>query len=586
MKLQMKLMINTMISLLMLLAVLVYVVLNVSGLQASNRQIIELMTESQQLKTELILSQLSLANASSNMTEANKTEALSRLHKADSRLTDMLGKVTIPSYRSMLDEAQDKFKSVSLEGSKALSDRNAAEIKRQSVRILGVLNVVHMLTVLSAEFQQSLTEQIDAKIRNVYVFSLIGGAALFLIAGLFNYITTWRIVQPIKRLSRHTNAIAAGQLFVSIEESRNKDEVGELTRAFATMMVNLRGIVGTAQQVGERVDRLSHELEKENAVLSDISKQIAVSTDEMASGGQAVAEDLQQAVSHMDELKRSFQINLEGSLQSGEYGEEAVVAIGRGTEAIETQRGIMEQNMKAIRRMEEAVRQLSDSIGDIRQMVGYVSEVASQTNLLALNAGIEAARAGEAGKGFAVVAQEVKKLSGQSSLTANRMMTILENVAGGIEQVVMTMQDNLEMTRLQEQAVSTTGDAFESIRGKVAQIAEQLRELTERMHDSVEKSEQVLRSVESISAVTEQSAAASEEISASTSEQLTAFLSIGDKVKVLREVSDKLSMTLEQFTLEETKSDKSPDDSATGGDGLTGHKGKKPPLRFARAASL
>ncbi|TVX96706.1 methyl-accepting chemotaxis protein [Cohnella terricola] len=550
MKLQMKLLLNTMLSLLMLLAALIYVVVNVSGMQASNEQTLQVMTDSQQLKTELILAQLALSNASGNMTEGNKGEALDRVNKANVRLTDMLDNVSIPGYSGILETAKSRLDLVSQEAEQALDDRNVAEIKRQSVRILGILNGINTLNILSSELQHSKSEQTDAKIRNVYWIALIGGIALFLAAGLLNYITTGRIVRPIKRLNRHTQEIAAGKLFVNIEKYRGKDEVGELTQAFSTMVSNLRDVAGTAQHVSEQVERLTSELDEENAIMSDISKQIAHSTNELAAGSQAITEDLQHTVTNMEEMKIGFQSNLQDSLQSVEYGEEAVRTIKEGMEAIDQQRGIMDRNMEAIHRMEEAVRLLSDSIGDIRQMTGYVSDVASQTNMLSLNAGIEAARAGEAGRGFAVVAQEVKKLAGQSALTANQMMTVLENVSNGIEQVNITMQVCMEQTTQQAQAVGTTNDAFDSIRGKVLQIADHLHGLKNEMHASEEKSNQVLQSFESISSITEQSAAGSEEISASTAEQLTAFLSISDKVKLLRGASDRLSATLEQFVLE------------------------------------
>lgn len=550
MKLQLKLTINTIISLLVLLAVLIYVTVKVSGIQDSSGQMIQTMTESQQLKTELILAQLSLSNASGNLSEANKSEALDRLERAGTRLDRMLQTVANPEYLALLEQAKARFDQVLQEGTKALEDRQISEIKRQSTRILGVLNGITTLNIMASELQHSTTEKTDAQIRNIYLFSLIGGILLFGAAVLLNYMTTGRIVRPIKRLSQVTQEVAAGKLFVDMEDYQQKDEVGELTQTFSTMVLNLRGMVGTAQLVSEQIEQLTQELERDNTMMSDISKQIAVSTNELAAGNQAITEDVQRTVSSMEEMKRGFQSNLQSSLRSAEYGEEAVLAIEKGTEAVERQRGLMEQNMEAIRQMEEAVRRLSDSIGDIREMTGHVSDVAAQTNLLSLNASIEAARAGEAGRGFAVVAEEVKKLSGQSAETANQMMTVLENISKGIDDVNSTMQGTLEKTVQQGQAVGTTGDSFDSIRAKVLQIAEHLRSLTEGMNASEAKSSEVLNSFESISAITEQSAAGSEEISASTAEQLTAYLSISERVQLLRSVSDQLLVTLEQFVLE------------------------------------
>jgi methyl-accepting chemotaxis protein len=57
-----------------------------------------------------------------------------------------------------------------------------------------------------------------------------------------------------------------------------------------------------------------------------------------------------------------------------------------------------------------------------------ITSIADQTNLLSLNAAIEAARAGEAGKSFAVVAEEIRKLSEDSSQSANKIGELLREV--------------------------------------------------------------------------------------------------------------------------------------------------------------
>jgi methyl-accepting chemotaxis protein len=76
-----------------------------------------------------------------------------------------------------------------------------------------------------------------------------------------------------------------------------------------------------------------------------------------------------------------------------------------------------------------SVRGLSQASGSLRDMAEDVGKLARQTNLLSINAAIEAARAGESGRGFAVVASEVRRLSGESGATGQRIGSQVEEFA-------------------------------------------------------------------------------------------------------------------------------------------------------------
>jgi len=121
-----------------------------------------------------------------------------------------------------------------------------------------------------------------------------------------------------------------------------------------------------------------------------------------------------------------------------------------------------------------AVRGLSQASASLRDMAEDVGKLARQTNLLSINAAIEAARAGESGRGFAVVAAEVRRLSGESGQTGQR-------IGGQVEQFATRMQDAL--AQADEQATRGScaiASSEQTIRSVVADVDGAVAELHEQ----------------------------------------------------------------------------------------------------------
>lgn len=177
---------------------------------------------------------------------------------------------------------------------------------------------------------------------------------------------------------------------------------------------------------------------------------------------------------------------------------------------------------------------------DINQIIEEISGIAEQTNLLALNASIEAARAGEMGKGFAVVAEEVRKLSVESSGSAEKIRGLIQalnqktegaidavNLSSqlideGIEDVNVTQDMVEEVMKLQED----TNQYMEKIEGfsqSSYTYGESLNEVMIKIKD------QVISSSHQVS-----------EIAKETKIQNQAMEEIASSVKTVEKVSEAL----------------------------------------------
>ena len=134
----------------------------------------------------------------------------------------------------------------------------------------------------------------------------------------------------------------------------------------------------------------------------------------------------------------------------------------------------------------KTVEDLSDAARRIGDIVKLISDIASQTNLLALNATIEAARAGDAGKGFAVVASEVKQLATQTARATDEISQQIQGIQGvssetiaAIRDISRAISDNRDIAVNIASAVEEQGAATNEIARNIQQTAAGTQEVSQ-----------------------------------------------------------------------------------------------------------
>ncbi|APQ60500.1 Methyl-accepting chemotaxis protein McpB [Paenibacillus polymyxa] len=553
MKLQGKLVLNAMISLIACLALVAYIIFELIRINSQSSNLVPSMLNVQQLNAYLIQSGQALQNYSASMTESNKADVQNQLTQSEKTIALLSqGMMQTEAQQKRLNTIKTKFSQLKVATEKAMSTQNSPESKREAMRAQGIQNDVFMLDLLTKARYDQYTEDLTKSIRFTWQLALAGAVILLVAVGLYNTYTSRQLALRTRKLTDAAKQIAEGNLTVQLAQTKGRDELDELNESFRVMIGNLRSIVLSIDQAGNRVDLMARDIDQHNEAMKEIVTQVSTSTEELAIGSQKIAEDLSSTVGVVDEMQQKFESNLLETTQSTAYSEDALRVIEQGTRVMSDQLRIVAENRSAMSEVEQTVKELEANAVEITTMTGYVSEIASQTSLLSLNASIEAARAGEAGKGFAVVANEVKKLANQSESAVKKIYTAVDGITQAMDKVKISVAQSQELFREQEKATSSTGESFTEISGKVQQIASQVSKLSTDMNVSRELSVQVQQAIENISAITQQSAAGSEEITASTVEQKRSFEESAEKVKELRQIREEMQRELDRFQVEKT----------------------------------
>ncbi|WP_145151958.1 methyl-accepting chemotaxis protein [Paenibacillus xylanexedens] len=550
MKLQGKLILNALISLLLCLALVAFIITELLGMNAKNQNLVPAMLKVSELNANQIQTQQALDVYSFSMTAGNQDTALRLLDEGQTMIQELTdGLLETDQQLQLIQSIQIKLTALSQGATAAMTEMDGAEAKRYSTRVRGIQNDIYSLDEITRDRYDQYTVDLERDIQQTWQIALGGAIVLLVGVMLFNMYTSRQIAKRIRTLKDAAGQIADGDLTGQLPEARGKDELDDLSRSFGIMTHNIRGIIQSIGAAGHRVDLMAQDIDRGNDTAQAIVQQVSRTTEELSIGSQKIAEDLSETVMVVDKMQSTFNSNLEATSQSVIDGREVLTTVEEGNKAVAEQLRLAEVNRLAMSEVEQTVRELEDSAVRITTMTAYVSEIAKQTTMLSLNASIEAARAGEAGRGFAVVAGEVNKLAEQSAQSVKHIYAAVGEITTSMDKVKNSVAQSMQLFGEQEQATSQTRESFSAIRGSVERINTGIHQLAEDMQHSNELSTQVQQAIENISAITEQSAASSEEITASTSEQQRSFAEASIKVKSLRDISAEMHQELLRFRL-------------------------------------
>ncbi|QGM44568.1 methyl-accepting chemotaxis protein [Methylocystis heyeri] len=293
------------------------------------------------------------------------------------------------------------------------------------------------------------------------------------------------IAAPIKTIARQMGDLAAGDTGIEVPYADRRDEIGDISRALVVLRDAVRANNELTAEIKARDDReerlrreaairdkveqFSVDLSATTAKLGDMTKRMALSSEDMIGQERRAREE--SDVARMASLQAASDVATVATAS-----EQLLAAIGEISRQAVESTAVVRQAVAETNGSSAEMLRLSAAANRVGDVVNLISRIAAQTNLLALNATIEAARAGEAGRGFAVVAQEVKSLATQ---TGKATQDIADQIA--------------EIQAATDQSVAS----IERIKRKIAEVEQISAIITNAVHEQDAATKDIARSVRS-----------------------------------------------------------------------------------------
>jgi len=389
--------------------------------------------------------------------------------------------------------------------------------------------------------------QIQPDILDSKLYILISISVIMLILAFYFFISLYFSIRNIfsvleTSLLKMSNGDFTGRIVLD-----TNDEMNALALLLNKMSDNLANLI---KQVTNSAGKISSDSNEVNTVVNQTiegSEQVSISITQMTSGSHEQASHVNSGLSDITEINKTI-INIfdaAGSTVELSQSTKSNASKGRdqATEAIAKINQIKSTSIE----ISDTINELGQLSTEIEQIVDLIKNIASQTNLLALNAAIEAARAGEHGKGFAVVAQEVKMLADQSGEASNKITGMIKEIQTKTNIAVIAMNQSIEQVNDGVTIVENTGNDLEEILEAANTTSDKIYEITMEIEKLAENSNNVVKTMENISAITKTSATSTKEISSITNKQTVLLGKLNSNSRALAKIAENLQNQIKIF---------------------------------------
>ncbi len=312
------------------------------------------------------------------------------------------------------------------------------------------------------------------------------------------------MVKAITDCVGFTEMLSQGNFAYDVPEEfqRRGDEIGDLAKAYHTMVINIRNLVKNISigvetvassatrlsEVGQRTASNVNALSSRTSTMSTAAEESSENAMVMANGMEQASASLGYVADAIEEMSSTMGELASNTVQAKQISDEAAVQASSVSNLME---------------------KLSGAAREISQVTEVITDISSQTDLLALNATIEAARAGEAGKGFAVVANEIKELAKQTSSAIVTIRSRIVNVqeisqsaVKDIGQITGVISDVGDVVTRIASAIEDQARVIRNVAGNVSQSSTGVKDASQRAGFTASTAQSMARDISGVDAAT------------------------------------------------------------------------------------
>ena len=469
---------------------------------------------------------------------------------------------------SWVKAATDALEVADQENTKILELRRKSDETAATATILIALFSTLLALALGIAIAYSTSNSITAPLRNlIKVARQIGNAG-----DLDHEIDVTRgdeigelsrsfatMVTYLKEMATVSEAIAGGNLNVEVQPRSKSDTLG---KAFVSMIEGLRNLVRDVRDAASQVASASNQVAGASDESAKISLQTSSAIDEVTSTMHEMSVNVQNMVkstqtqaSSVSETSASIDQMVASIQRVADTAKVLLDISNRSREEVHSGISTMDKATDGLNRINTTIQssgEIIDVLGqradDIGKIIEVIDDLAEQTNLLALNAAIEAARAGEHGLGFAVVADEVRKLAEKSAQSTKEISDLIQSIQKEARKAVENMNRSTGIVNEGLGLGQELNTALRKISNVVTEVYKFAQEIGAATNEQSHGSAQIARATTRLNEITHEINSAVEEQASGAHAVVKAMERMRELVQQTTSGSTELAASAEQMS--------------------------------------